>query len=239
VTLQGFLRRNEQEIGQPLAIHRNRYGIGTVIGAIALFLALNGLYQLNTEAGPTESVLAAAIFLLITVVILILLAGEVLVVCERALVLGPTILRSPFVIRYDQIGVGSLVPVTRARRYALTTGEHGRTSAVRNPAWITQGIHFVGPSPRDSQRQGRLRGALTWAPTRSIDNRWIWFAGTSSTPPGEVTATIAEAAHRAGLESLAAATAAAPVRELTGGKGDPARLLPGYPPAGQRPWWRR
>jgi len=117
VTLQGFLRRNGQEIGQPLAIHRNRYGIGTVIGAIALFLALSGLFLLNPEVGPVDSLLATAIFLLITVIGLVLLAGEVLVVCERALVLGAAnTLKSPFVIRYDQIAVGSLVRVTRSRR---------------------------------------------------------------------------------------------------------------------------
>lgn len=240
MTLRGFLRRHAGELGAPLVTCRNSFGWGTALGAFVLWVVLGALFLLNPEIAPGPALLMTAVLAVVAVVILLLNSGEVLVVCERALVVGPTALwLTPFVIRYDQITVGSVAPVLRSRLYGRTTGQFGRTSTVRNPAWVTQGIHFVGPSPRSALRSGGGPGRFTFGPIRSIDGRWIWFAGTSSTPPAQVTALIAQAAHRAGLAQLAAATAAAQPRALTGKKAERHLLLPGYPVEGHSPYGRR
>ncbi|HLR94419.1 MAG TPA: hypothetical protein VK053_07840, partial [Jiangellaceae bacterium] len=64
----------------------------------------------------------------------------------------------------------------------------------------------------------------------TVDGRYIWFGGTTDVPQ-RTTELIAQAAQRQGLQQLAAATATAPPRELTGQRKDAARLLPGFPPA--------
>jgi predicted membrane metal-binding protein len=230
VRLRTFLRRNEAETGRALSVHHNRYGIGTVLGAFVLWLVCSALFLLNPEMGVLATLLAAVLLGAVAIAALVLLSGEILVVCERALVLGNANLwRTPFVIRYDQITVGSMVPVHRSRLYARTTGQHGRTSTIRNPAWVNQGIHLVGPAPAEALRSGRALGAMTTGSGRSIDHRWIWFAGTGSAPPEQVTAQIAQAAGACGLDRFARATATAPPRELTGRRADAPRLLPGFP----------
>ncbi|GAA1490873.1 hypothetical protein [Brachybacterium sacelli] len=230
MSLHGFLRRNGGEIGRPLTIYRNGYGAGTVIGAVVLWIACSVLFLLHPDLGPVQKALAVVILAVVVVAALLLMAGEVLVVAERGLALGTSNLgRSPFVVRYDQITVGSVVPVHRSRLYARTTGRYGMTSTVRNSAWINQGIYFVGPSARDARRTGAVRGALSTSSGGSIDGRHFWFAGTGSTPPEQVTAQIAQAAGTIGLQQFARATAAAPPRELTGKRADAARLLPGFP----------
>lgn len=228
MSLRRALRRSAHEVGAPLHTSRSSFGCGTLVGALVVWAVLSALFLLSPDLPLWGGIGASAVLALAAAAVLVMNSGEVLVVCERGLVLGPTALWfTPFVIRYDQITVGSVVPVLRSRLYARTTGEYGRTSTVRNPAWVNQGVHLVGPSPRSALRGGGPR--ITAGTIRSFDQRWIWFAGTASTPPGEVTALIARAAHHAGHPQLAAATAAAAPRELTGRRGERHLLLPGYP----------
>ncbi|NMA76609.1 MAG: hypothetical protein GX960_05025, partial [Actinomycetales bacterium] len=100
-------------------------------------------------------------------------------------------------------------------------------STVRRSAWTRHGIHFVGPSPKDARRHNALLAPLQDPPPRSVDRRWVWFAGTGPTPPEQVTARIAQAAGASGADPLARATAAAPVRALSGSPADAAAHLPG------------
>ena len=224
--LRRFLARHEAEIGRPLSVLHNRYGWGTVLLVGLVWIAICGLFLLHPDFSALQKVAACGISGLAGLAVLLLTAGEVLVVCERGMVFGPSgPLRRPFVVTYGQITVGSMVPVHRSRLYPRTTGKFGRTSTIRNPAWVNHGLHFVGPSPQEAGRPGSsfsTRGA------RSIDDRCIWFVGTGKTPPEQVTAMIAQAARAAGWRQFASATAAARPRELTGRRGDAPRLLPGY-----------
>lgn len=231
MTLRRFLSRHHAELGAPLTICRNRFGIGTVLVAVGIGV-LGGALILAATAGGSLGARAAALAVLAAAIgtVLLLMSGEVVVVCEGGLVLGPTgVLRSPFLVRYEQITPGSLVPVHGARKYSRTTGRRGQNTLVRTFDWTQRGIHFVGPSAGEALREGRHFAGLMRVRERSFDGRWIWFLGTGSTPPEQITAQIAQAAGRRGLRQLAAAAAAAPPRVLTGRREDRARLLPGYP----------
>lgn len=227
MTLRGFLDGHRAELGAPLRVFRNRYGIGTVVIAVGIWLAIALVMVLVPDVPIAGRVVVIGVAAGFAAAVLLLTAGEVVAVCERGLALGPSgVLRRPLLVRYDQITPGSLVPVHRARRYAATTGHRHQTAIIRNLGWVDRGIHFVGPSANAARRGGLP--ILASNHQRSFDGRWIWFMGTGSTLPEQVTALIAEAAGRSGRPDLADAALAAPPRELTGRRGDAPRLLPGY-----------
>lgn len=227
MTLRGFLDGHRAELGAPLRVFRNRYGIGTVVIAVGIWLAIALVMVLVPDVPIAGRVVVIGVAAGFAAAVLLLTAGEVVAVCERGLALGPSgVLRRPLLVRYDQITPGSLVPVHRARRYAATTGHRHQTAIIRNLGWVDRGIHFVGPSANEARRGGLP--ILARNHQRSFDGRWIWFMGTGSTLPEQVTALIAEAAGRSGRPDLADAALAAPPRELTGRRGDAPRLLPGY-----------
>ncbi|MBK0330821.1 hypothetical protein I8D64_05335 [Brachybacterium sp. MASK1Z-5] len=226
-------RRHRDEVGEVLAVHADRPG-PLVIGVfVLLWVVFSGLTLINPGESVVLAVAPALAFAIIFGLILLFISGERLVVCERGIVVGSCApgLR-PYVIPSDQIIPGSVVPVTGARRYAAETGTGGfPQSTVRRSAWTRRGIHFVGPSPKQARRHRAVLAPLQDPPPRSIDGRWVWFAGTGSTSPDQVTAQIARAAEVSGQRELARAAAAEPVRELTGDRGDAARQLPGFPQA--------
>lgn len=229
MTARGAARRHQEEVGGIIAVHSDRPGPLVVGLFVLVWLAMSGLTLINPPDSPVLAVIPALVFALILGGILLVVSGERLVVCERGLVIGSVApgLR-PSVVRYEQIVPGSVVPVTGARRYGRETGTGQLPqSTVRRSAWTGRGVHFVGPSPRDARRHRAAIAALQDPPPRSVDGRWVWFAGTSSTPPEQVTAQIAQAAGAIGLDQLAQATAAAPVRELSGNPADASRHLPG------------
>ena len=222
-------RRHRDEVGEVLAVHADRPGPFVVAGFVAVWLLFSGLTLLNSAESLVLTLAPAVVFAVLFALVLLYVSGERLIVCERGLVLGSVApgLR-PSVIRYEQIVPGSLVPVTGARRYAAETGIGGfPQSTVRRSAWTRHGIHFVGPSPKDARRHNALLAPLQDPPPRSVDRRWVWFAGTGPTPPEQVTARIAQAAGASGADPLARATAAAPVRALSGSPADAAAHLPG------------
>ncbi|APX33003.1 hypothetical protein BH708_10125 [Brachybacterium sp. P6-10-X1] len=230
MTLHRFLERHRDELGAPVQIHHNRFGPGTVLVGVGIWLLCGAFLLLAPDLPVGGLVAVLSILALAVAAVLVLMLGEVVVVCERGLVLGPTgLFRRPFLVRYDQITPGSLVPVHRARRYTSTTGRKNRTAIVRNFEWVSRGIHFVGPAAGDALRGGGRPGIIATNHQRSVDGRWIWFLGTGSTAPETVTAQIAQASGRAGFSELARATATAPPRALSGRRADVARLLPGYP----------
>lgn len=201
-----------------------------VIGGFVLaWLLMSGLTLINPGETALLAVAPAVAFAVMFALILLYISGERLLVCERGLVIGSVApgLR-PYVVRYDQIAPGSVVPVIGARRYAAETGTRDLPqSTVRRSAWTRRGVHFVGPAPREARRHRAVLARLLDPPPRSRDGRWVWFAGTGSTPPEHVTAQIARAAGAAGATELARATGAAPVRELSGNPADASRHLPG------------
>lgn len=224
-------RRHRDEVGEVLAVHADRPG-SLVVGLFVLvWLVFSGLTLINPGESAVLAVAPALAFAIIFGLILLFISGERLVVCERGIVVGSCApgLR-PYVIPFDQIVAGSVVPVTGARRYAAETGTGGfPQSTVRRSAWTRRGIHFVAVSPKQARRHRAVLAPLQDPPPRSADGRWVWFAGTGSTSPEQVTAQIARAAEASGQRELARAAASALVRELTGDRRDAARQLPGFP----------
>lgn len=229
MTARSAARRHREEIGEVLAVHADRPGPLVVGGAVAVWLLFSGLTLIDPPESAVLALAPTVVFGLLTGLVLLHLSGERLIVGERGLVLGSVAPgMRPSVIRYEQIVPGSLVPVTGARRYAAETGTGGLPqSTVRRSAWTRRGIHFVGPSPQEARRHRAVLAALQDPPPRSVDGRWVWFAGTGSTPPERVTARIVRAAEASGAGQLARASADAPVRELTGDPADAAHHLPG------------
>lgn len=212
-----------------IAVHSDRPGLLVVGAFVLVWMLFSGLTLINPGDSALFIIGPIVTFAIIFGLILLYISGERLVVCERGLVIGSVApgLR-PYVVRYEQIVPGSLVPVTGARRYGRETGSSAfPQSTGRRSAWTGRGIHFVGPSPKEARRHNALLAPLQDPPPLSVDGRWVWFAGTSSTSPEKVTAQIAQAAGRIGLAQLQQATAQAPVRELSGNPSDAARHLPG------------
>lgn len=230
--LRRFLRRHAAEIGVPLGVYRHRFAARTLVLAGLVWVIMCALLALNPKMTPGTFVAACLVAGVALGTGFLLKSAEVLVVCERALVVGASdLLREPFIVRYEHIVPGSLVPVTGAQRYPSSTKRYRMPSAIRYVGSTRWGIHFIGPHPRTGMRGRRSRWpGVGFASVRSPDGGWVWFAGTGTTPPHHVTRLVAEAAGRTGLTRLAAATAAAPARELTGNRDDTPRLLPGFPP---------
>lgn len=226
-------RRHRDEVGEVLAVHADRPGALVVGLFVLVWLVLSGLTLIHPGESPVLAVAPALAFAIIFGLILLFMSGERVVVCESGIVVGSCApgLR-PYVIPFDQIVTGSVVPVAGVQRYAAETGTGGfPQSTVRRSVWTRRGIHFVGPSPKQARRHHAVLAPLQDPPPRSVDGRWVWFAGTGPTPPEQVTAQIASAADGSGQRELARAAASTPVRELTGDRGDAARQLPGFPQA--------
>jgi len=231
VSVRSEARRHRHELGGVVAAYWDRPSPTTIAAFVGAWLLLSGLTFINPGETFLQAIAPTVAFALLIAVALLYIGNERLLVCERGLILGsfaPGM--RPYVARYDQIVPGSLVPVTGARRYAKETEQRGLSfSTVRRSGWTRQGIHFVGPSPRDARRHRAKIGMVLDPPPLTFDGRWAWFAGTGTTQPQRVTATIAQAAGAAGAIQLAQATAAAPVRELSGNPVDAPQHLPGFP----------
>lgn len=232
--MRRFCRRHAGELGALRSIHAHRPGPFTV----GIFVIVWALFAGLTLVRPPDQVLMAItpalVFALLGAILLVMLSGERLAVCERGLVVGsiaPGL--QPFVIPFDRIVPGSIVPVTGATRYAKETGAQVESTA-RIYWWTRHAVYFVGPSPQDARRFRARLGRLLDPPPRTVDGRWCWIVGVRE-DPATVTARIADAAAAAGLPQLAAATAAAPVRRLTGRPEDAASQLPGLPDTTGRP----
>lgn len=224
-------RHHRQELGATLHVHADRPGPVTTLCIVVAWLLFCGLTLIDPGRTLLFAIGPSIAFTVIWGLILLYLSGERLLVCERGLIIGSVapFLR-PYVVRYDQITPGSIAPVTGAQRYAAEADAAGfPQSTVRRYWWTRRGVHLVGPSAAEARRHRAVMAIVLDPRPRSIDGRWLWFAGTGRRAPEQVTAQIAEAAHRSGATALAQATAGAPVRELSGKPADAAAHLPGLP----------
>ena len=229
MSVRSAARRHRDEVGKVVAVATDRPGPLVIGGFVVVWAVFSGLTLINPPVDGSMAVTPAVVFAVLFALALMYISGERLLVCERGLVIGSVAPgMRPYVLRYDQIVPGSVAPVTGARRYGAETGTGAfPQSTVRRNAWTRQGVHLVGPSPKQARRHRAVLAPLQDPPPRSVDGRWVWFAGTGATPPAQLTAAIARAAGASGTEQLAHATATAPVRELTGRREDAAAHLPG------------
>ena len=235
--LKRFLNDHRDELGTPLSIHRAGLTLRLFLTVVAPWVVGVALFLVLPWFGLWEPIAFAVVTGVILRWLLVFSAAEPLVVCERGLMLGmrqhPGAPR--FVVRYEQIVPGSLVPVTRAQNYRALTRPPGAPQTLRVLAGTTQGLHFVGPEAEEAIRPRGARPAVPSTAMRAVDGRTVWFASTGRTPPSTVAAEIALAARRLGLTHLADATESAPTRALTRNPADRHRLLPGLPPV-PPPW---
>jgi hypothetical protein len=136
--------------------------------------------------------------------ILLYLSGERLIVCQRGILVGSIApgLR-PYTVPYSQITPGSIAAITHAERYMKEAGLKGQMphSTLRQSWWTKNGVHFVACSAEDARR-GRRRFTLALDPIpRSIDGRWIWFAGTGRQPSLQSIEAIARTASAADIRN--------------------------------------
>ncbi len=208
-------------------------GPKTVTGVVLGWALFTALTFINPGETPLLAIAPGVIFAVMFGLILLYLSGERLIVCERGILVGsvaPGI--RPYAIPYQQITPGSIAGVAGANRYLKEVGLQGQIaqSTLRASWWTKNGVHFVACSAEDARR-GRRRLTLALDPIpRSIDARWIWFAGTGTEPPQRTIEGIARAASSAGYPQLGQAALDRGVVELTCNPEDAARQLPGHPP---------
>ncbi|WP_431709774.1 hypothetical protein [Glutamicibacter uratoxydans] len=226
--VRSAVRRHQDLLGDVVAVHHDRPGRGTVLGFISVWVALSALTLINPGETLMLSIAPAAGLFIIAVVIYVMLAGERLVVCERGVLVGSVapFLR-PYVIRYDQIVVGSVVPISaKISRFSKQTGLSAMPT-VRTAWWSRRGVCFAGPSAAEA------RGSLGTSAPRAQAVGIPWLIGTRA-PAEQATADIARAAEAAGFTELARQTVAAPPRALSGHAEDNPAQLPGVIVPGRR-----
>src|SRR5690606_34828421 len=190
--------------------------------AAATLAVAASVMRARTGSVPGETVLLAVVpslaFLVILGGILVMLSGERLIIGERGILLGSVApFLSPYVLHYDQLVPGTVVPISGGiRRYARQTGLSTMTT-VRTSWWSERGISLVGPDPASARGRGRPGSGGTGFP---------WLIGTRA-PAEQAAREIAQAAAAAGFVELARATAAAPPRVLSGDPRDAPQQLPG------------
>ena len=226
-------RRHREELGEVIEVFADRPGPKTVTAFVLGWVLFTGLTFINPGETLVLAIAPGIIFAVMFGLILLYLSGERLIVCERGILVGsvaPGI--RPYAIPYGQITPGSVAGVAGANRYLKEVGLQGQIaqSTLRASWWTKNGVHFVACSAEDARR-GRRRFTLALDPIpRSIDARWIWFAGTGKEPPQHALEAIARAASATGHTQLAQAALDRGVVELTGNPEDAARQLPGHPP---------
>ncbi|WGP05689.1 hypothetical protein QFE97_16455 [Bacillus subtilis] len=226
-------RRHREEFGEVIEVFADRPGPKTVTAFVLAWVIFTGLTFINPGETPVLAVAPGIIFAVMFGLILLYLSGERLIVCERGILVGsiaPGI--RPYAIPYQQITRGSIAGVTGANRYLKEVGLQGQIaqSTLRASWWTKNGVHFVACSAEDARR-GRRRFTLALDPIpRSIDGRWIWFAGIGRQSANSAIEVIARAASAAGYPQLAQAALDRGVVELTGNPEDAHRQMPGHPP---------
>lgn len=226
-------RRHREELGAVIEVFADRPGPKTVTAFVFGWVLFTGLTFINPGETLVLAIAPGIAFAVIFGLILLYLSGERLVVCERGILVGSVApgLR-PYVIPYSQITPGSIAGVTAAGRYLKESGLVGpiSQSTLRQSWWTKSGVHFVACSAEGASRRRRRLAFVRDSAPRSIDGRWIWFAGTGTEPPKRAIEAIARAASATGHPQLAQAALDRGVVELTGKPEDAARQLPGYPP---------
>lgn len=225
-TEAGYQRfAHKSELGDVITIYRDHPGIGTKMSFVLAWILMSALTLIN----PAETVLMAftptVAYAVIWLLIYIMISQERLVVCQWGVLIGSVApFLKPYPIRYDQIIVGSVVPISdHILRYRKQSGQYFPvTRTVRLVWWNRRGVAMAGPTRYEARHQQET------IPPEKRSDRWgtAWLIGTVG-PAEDATADIARAAHAAGFEELAQATAQAPPRALTGKPADAATQLPG------------
>lgn len=226
--VRSAVRRHGEVLGDVVAVHHDRPGRGTALAFVLVWAVMSGLTFIVPGETPLLAVAPSIGFLVIAVAIFVMLSGERLVVCERGVLVGSVapFLR-PYAIRYDQIVVGSVVPINaKITRYSKQTGLPAMTT-VRIAWWSRRGVSFGGPTTAEAR--GRSDGGASNRPDVGVP----WLIGTRA-PAERATADIARAARAAGFSELARQTADAVPRELSGNAADNPVQLPGLVVPGDR-----
>lgn len=219
-------------LGEIQAIHHDRPGRGTVTAFLVVWLAFSGLTLINPADSALVAIAPTVLFAVIGLIIYIMLSGERLIVCQRGILIGSVApFLKPYPIRFEQIVVGSIVPISdNIRRYAKHTGLPVMPS-VRTAWWSRRGVSLAGPSTAEARHNSAFTDGGEDAGRVGLP----WLIGTRRDAE-RATADIARAAETAGFRELARATASAQPRALTGDPADNYVLLPGiFTPVGPQP----
>src|SRR5690625_6902159 len=94
---------------------------------------MSGLTLIVPGETPLLAVAPTILFFFMWLIIYVMMAGERLIVCQRGILLGSFApFLQPYAIRYEQIIVGSVVPISgNIRRYHKQTGLPAFLSSVR------------------------------------------------------------------------------------------------------------
>lgn len=196
-----------------MAVHHDRPGPRTVLAFIGAWVLMSGLTLIVPGETPLLAVAPTILFFFMWLIIYVMMAGERLIVCQRGILLGSFApFLQPYAIRYEQIIVGSVVPISgNIRRYHKQTGLPAFLRSVRIAWWSQRGVALAGPT--QAEARGHLKGGV--ATSHMTRGGHPWLIGTRA-PAEEATAAIARAAGDAGFTELASATAMAPPRALSG-----------------------
>lgn len=196
-----------------MAVHHDRPGPRTVLAFIGAWVLMSGLTLIVPGETPLLAVAPTILFFFMWLIIYVMMAGERLIVCQRGILLGSFApFLQPYAIRYEQIIVGSVVPISgNIRRYHKQTGLPAFLSSVRIAWWSQRGVALAGPT--QAEARGHFKGGV--ATSHMTRGGHPWLIGTRA-PAEEATAAIARAAGDAGFTELASATAMAPPRALSG-----------------------
>lgn len=210
-------------LGGIVAVHHDRPGPRTILAFIAAWILMSGLTLIVPGETPLLAVAPTILFFFMWLIIYVMMAGERLIVCQRGILLGSFApFLQPYAIRYEQIIVGSVVPISgNIRRYHKQTGLPAFLSSVRIAWWSQRGVSLAGPT--QAEARGHLKGDI--ATSHMTRGGHPWLIGTRA-PAEEATAAIARAAGDAGFTELASATAMAPPRALSGIPSDTPVQLP-------------
>ncbi|MDN6758959.1 MAG: hypothetical protein L0L76_10190 [Yaniella sp.] len=206
-----------------MAVHHDRPGPRTVLAFIGAWVLMSGLTLIVPGETPLLAVAPTILFFFMWLIIYVMMAGERLIVCQRGILLGSFApFLQPYAIRYEQIIVGSVVPISgNIRRYHKQTGLPAFLRSVRIAWWSQRGVALAGPT--QAEARGHFKGGV--ATSHMTRGGHPWLIGTRA-PAEEATAAIARAAGDAGFTELASATAMAPPRALSGIPSDTPVQLP-------------
>ncbi|MDN5888674.1 MAG: hypothetical protein L0K41_09335 [Yaniella sp.] len=206
-----------------MAVHHDRPGPRTVLAFIGAWVLMSGLTLIVPGETPLLAVAPTILFFFMWLIIYVMMAGERLIVCQRGILLGSFApFLQPYAIRYEQIIVGSVVPISgNIRRYHKQTGLPAFLRSVRIAWWSQRGVALAGPT--QAEARGHFKGGV--ATSHMTRGGHPWLIGTRALAE-EATAAIARAAGDAGFTELASATAMAPPRALSGIPSDTPVQLP-------------
>lgn len=141
-----------------MAVHHDRPGPRTVLAFIGAWVLMSGLTLIVPGETPLLAVAPTILFFFMWLIIYVMMAGERLIVCQRGILLGSfaPFLR-PYAIRYEQIIVGSVVPISgNIRRYHKQTGLPAFLSSVRIAWWSQRGVSLAGPTQAEARGISRV-----------------------------------------------------------------------------------